>query len=432
MSAGASTPNAATIFLYNVGFGDCILLRFDYAQERSRSVLIDFGSTQRALRGAPPSMEDVAGKIKEHSGGKLDMLVATHRHSDHISGFAGASGAIIGELEPEVVVQPWTEQPELAVDATDSAAAPGGSGALRFSARLESLHAAATQVLQQLPRLQATPGVTDSLVRQLQFIGETNLKNAEAVRNLQAMGARHAYASFGSDLGVADLLPGVAVEVLGPPTLAQSPEIRSMASVDSDEFWHLAASGGEMPGRRRARPLFPAVRTGRTVPQEARWLIPRIDKMQAEQLLSLVRVLDGVMNNTSLILLFTIGETLLLFPGDAQLENWRYALERAPNAAETRSRLSQTRVYKVGHHGSLNATPRTMLWQGFARAGLTDPAQQLITLLSTRAGKHGDVSHGTEVPRRRLLDELQTRSQLVDTQDCTAESGWWREVDIPL
>jgi len=425
-------PIRVRIFVYNVGFGDCILLCFDYDQGRSRTVLVDFGSTQKAQFGAPPSMNDVAREIGEQCGGKLDVVIATHRHADHISGFAGSSGAVISGLQPEVVVQPWTEEPGLAVDATDSAVSSPRAGNRKFTARLDRLHAAAAQVLHQIPRLAATPGVTASLTDELRFLGETNIKNAEAVKALQAMGDRHEYASFGSDLGLADVLPGVGVEVLGPPTLAQSPEIAAMAASDADEFWHLAATADAVPGQPSVRDLFPGARTARRVPQEARWLVPRIDKMQAEELLSLVRILDDVMNNTSLILLFTIGETLLLFPGDAQLENWSYALQRAPNSADICARLSQTRVYKVGHHGSLNSTPRTMLWGGFARAGQGDPAERLITLLSTRAGKHGSESRGTEVPRGRLVEELEARSELVNTQDCRAASGWWREVVVPL
>lgn len=38
------TPTALTIFAYQVGFGDCFLLRFTYP-DRPRHVLIDFGTT---------------------------------------------------------------------------------------------------------------------------------------------------------------------------------------------------------------------------------------------------------------------------------------------------------------------------------------------------------------------------------------------------
>jgi glyoxylase-like metal-dependent hydrolase (beta-lactamase superfamily II) len=49
-------------------------------------------------------------------------IVSTHRHADHISGFAtkkDKSGPddIIRELCPDVVVQPWTQEPDLPTDA---------------------------------------------------------------------------------------------------------------------------------------------------------------------------------------------------------------------------------------------------------------------------------------------------------------------------
>lgn len=448
-----STPSEATMIVYNVGFGDCVLLRFSYPDGTARHVLVDFGTTKRAPKFRPDSMEAVARKIADDCGGKLQMVVATHRHRDHISGFAGESGRIIAGLQPDLVVQPWTEKPDLAVDATGAAGVRGAGGAggaggggaggaggargmaaRRFAARLDTLHEAADQVLQQVPRVRATKGVTRTVADQLAFIGEANLKNADAVRALQALGKRRVYASFGTDLHVGSLLPGVEVEVLGPPTLAQSDEIARMADTDAEEFWSLLAASAGQAVVGGHEPLFPGARKAgtRARAQEARWLIPRIDKMQAEELLALVRILDGVMNNTSLILLFSVGDSRLLFPGDAQLENWRYALELAPEAADIRKRLAATKVYKVGHHGSLNATPRTMLWGGFTRKDLPDPDERLITLLSTTSGKHGDEDHGTEVPRRRLVDELTRRSRLFNTQDCDATTGWWRQVTVPL
>src|SRR5262249_46000549 len=95
-------------------------------------------------------------------------------------------------------------------------------------------------------------------------------------------------------------------------------------------------------------------------PVNARWLIYHARTMRGEQLLQIVRMLDKQMNNTSVILLFQIGKKKLLFPGDAQFENWQYALGQK----KYRSLLASVNLYKVGHHGSLNATPKS-LWKLF-------------------------------------------------------------------
>ena len=38
-------PASATIFAYQVGFGDCFLLRFSYTGNVQKHVLIDLGTT---------------------------------------------------------------------------------------------------------------------------------------------------------------------------------------------------------------------------------------------------------------------------------------------------------------------------------------------------------------------------------------------------
>lgn len=118
----AKTPTSVTIRSYQVGFGDCFLLQFQYADGDVRNMLIDFGTTgvPKVMATTPSKlMPLVAAKIAEHCGrdiakkkeGKLHVVVATHRHKDHISGFAtdgsnGGSGKTIAELRPDVVVQP--------------------------------------------------------------------------------------------------------------------------------------------------------------------------------------------------------------------------------------------------------------------------------------------------------------------------------------
>src|SRR5215475_6242771 len=85
----AKPPVLATVRvrMYQVGFGDCFLLSFEYAgPEPARHVLIDFGSRQLA---AGLDLSDIADEINTHTGGGPDVVVLTHRHQDHMSGFGG-------------------------------------------------------------------------------------------------------------------------------------------------------------------------------------------------------------------------------------------------------------------------------------------------------------------------------------------------------
>jgi hypothetical protein len=72
-------------------------------------------------------------------------------------------------------------------------------------------------------------------------------------------------------------------------------------------------------------------------------------------------------------------------------------------------------VYKVGHHGSLNATPKS-LWDLFARKREQAGPGRLQTVLSSKSGKHGSAQSNTEVPRQTLVAELQKESDFFSTQ----------------
>ena len=429
------TPTNVRVREYNVGFGDCFLVTFSYPDSTHRHVLVDFGSTKKAT-GTPASMKVIADQIATDCAGKLHMVVVTHRHADHISGFAGPSGKVIRGLNPELVVQPWTEDPKLDPNAkapTGAAGAgAGGAGAAARSviARLGDMNAVARRIGAQGVALETAGKAPPKTVEEIRFLGDTNIKNPAAVRGLMALGGKHVFASFGSKLPIANILPGVDIEVLGPPTLKQAPDIANLASTDATEYWHLASRVALNTQSGTTSPLFPSAATS-PIPIPARWVVPKVDQMNGEELLSIVRSIDDALNNTSLILLFDVAGSKLLFPGDAQIENWRYALFNAPQATAIRARLADTAIYKVGHHGSLNATPKT-LWNGFTRRQAQAPFNgRLISVISTLSGKHGKVSRNTEVPRRKLMDELEANSDVFNTQGLRV-TKFWRDADLEI
>lgn len=406
--ASSGAPKSLHIRTYQMGFGDCFLLTFEYPDpKKNRHILIDFGSIKQPP-GASKLIEKVAHSIKSECGGKLHIVVATHRHRDHVSGFGDATaGPIIESLKPDVVIQPWTEDPAIPIDAKKP-----GSSARR--ARLHAMNRFADAAFADMSAssLRHLASADDDLFGKLAFIGEDNITNKKAVERLMRMGkaGRAVYAHALRKLSLKRVLPGVTVEVLGPPTLEQQPSINSESHKNEDEFWHMhaAAAASALDGV-TSRDPFPGHQTEKTG-WDTKWTRYRMKLLHLDMMLQIVRILDNALNNTSLILLFRVGGKSVLFPGDAQLENWSFALADKKIMAL----LKDIDVYKVGHHGSLNATPKS-LWKQFAKKGATGKKDRMTSLLSTLDGKYGDKNEKTEVPRRTLVKALKANTQLVAT-----------------
>jgi hypothetical protein len=330
------------------------------------------------------------------------------------------------------VIQPWTEDPQArarALTARSSAYTRGKADrdnmTAHFLGSLEDMHGVAEAVTRFADREELAGKQTRE---QLRFLGSDNLRNESAVRNLMRMGrnGKACYVNAGMKLNI---LPGVKCTVLGPPTLQQSNEIRSQRSRDPEEFWQFrnfwasqrlalgaSHSAGHGTGTSASLSTSAAPRApkaaGTEPPPSVRWFINQSRQIRADQMLGLVRDLDDVMNNTSVILLLEVDKQKILLPGDAQIENWAYALSKP----HWQKLLADVNLYKVGHHGSRNATPKR-LWNLFKHAGDRPDPQRIQTLCSTLSGKHGSIKSGTEVPRRLLLQELKARSNFTSSEE---------------
>jgi hypothetical protein len=316
------------IRMYRVGFGDCFLLSLP-AAGGDRHVLIDCGVHSRGdLRKIADAVQDVAAL----TNGRLDIVIATHAHQDHISGFATCAAAFEKMSVGEVWL-PWTEDPK-------------DADAIRFRTKQAALAAFVGQHL-------AADGIEGHALHCIQNL----VGNESALKLLKSgiNGGNVRYFSSGQTLDAPAGIEGLAVRVLGPPR-----DPKFLARMDppaGDRFFRLGVNGKES--------------VNAIVPFEPKWKVVAAD--WAEGLLSdedaralgemaedpegLAFMLDQAMNNTSLVTLFSYKGQHLLFPGDAQYGNWQNWVD-GPEAQEI---LESVDFYKVAHHGSLNATPKSAL-----------------------------------------------------------------------
>src|SRR5260370_28395427 len=97
------------IRMYNVGFGDCFLMWIP-SKKRPLKVLVDCGSHSAGPGPIPIRQvaEQIVKDISDKGRARIDLVVATHRHQDHVSGF---ESVIWEDVEVGEVWMPWTEHP---------------------------------------------------------------------------------------------------------------------------------------------------------------------------------------------------------------------------------------------------------------------------------------------------------------------------------
>jgi beta-lactamase superfamily II metal-dependent hydrolase len=407
--------------MYRVGFGDFFLLTVP-THSGPAHILIDCG----VHAGNIGSIDDCVQDLAKETGRKLALVIATHFHADHLSGFA----TNFSDFEQFEVGAVWI------TNRLD----PKDQGAVKFQAQIASLAQRLTLQLgarQDQGGIQALDKVQNALGAQLEA-GEGG--NTKALRLLTS-GFKNKppvyYYQGGDDPVLPEVLQGaITARVLGP-----SPKDSGGTYAASDnlkEQYLAAMADEEMPGAEGVTPfekdwpasaadyppeVFSSYRSEEQIAAHAAGspadLEARLQAAQPDVLAATADVLDGTLNNQSLVILFTCRGKKLLFVGDAQWGNWEYWLYgravtgKDPGITDTaRDILGSIDFYKVGHHGSTNATPIPAV----AAMG-----QKCVAMCSTETGfpskkrTYGNPAKKTEVPRTALMEALekQTHNQLV-------------------
>jgi len=383
--------------MYKHGLGDCFLVSFG---DNQAHMLIDCGVIG-GTEGAGDKMREVAQNIKDATGGHIDVLVGTHEHWDHLSGFWQAR-EIFEEIKFDNVWLAWTEDP------SDEVAKSLGKKRKKTERTLRM----AIQGLGMLgsDRARESAERLDGLMCFLGEPGGVGLgaagggTTADALAWVAGRATPH-YCHPGEKPLRVKGVAGVRVYVLGPPEdpafikqdlpSKRDPETYGLTAPGSLEGAFFAATRMQMGGLDE---LSPEERDEiqRSLPFDA---MHQITSEQAQSMpffrdhygfgkgagdpeawrriehdwlgtaAQLALQLDSDTNNTSLALAIELiaSGKVLLFVGDAQVGNW-LSWEKLSwgvrdedgtvGKVTSADLLKRTVLYKVGHHGSHNATLR--------------------------------------------------------------------------
>lgn len=392
-------PNGVTVRMYHVGFGDAFLVtvRRDGATWR---MLVDCG-VHRSGQARPIAtvVEAIIADLVADSDGRpprLDVVVATHHHADHISGYARP------DWEQVEVGQVWLPYVEDVEDPDAKSLRTAQAAAAKELVRLvEARTAALAADGKDLP--QPLMLAHDFAVNAL-----TNDDALDRLLGRNGSGFAgdtvvHFFPKHDDEANRFSPLPGLTVTILGP---SRDPdELRRMDPPSSAGWQRLALSPDTVlpPAVKELFSRAYAVREG-DVPdtlRAARDSLDLTDLTNDAGLLGAAALLDRVVNNTSLFFLLDVDGTRLLFPGDAQQGAWEHVL----NDPQKRLLVRDCAFYKIGHHGSGNATPRDFVDAAWADGGHAMLPWGLVK------------SWEATIPQRDLMQALQDHHHTIIRND---------------
>ncbi|WP_412479597.1 hypothetical protein [Azonexus sp. IMCC34839] len=405
-------------------------------------------------------MEQVARSIKDACNGHIHLAIVTHEHWDHVSGFSEHQArAVFDEIQIDQVWYAWTEDP---------------SPRNKLGNKLRHEREAKVRTLRQAAIAlngMASPLAVDRAQRintLLSFFGFDSSEDiakdlsANAEESIGKTRSAFDYLSKRSGVSVRYCRPtddpvmlaggNVRAYVLGPPEdedlikrSAPSKAGREVYEVSSELFMDQQLEtaferlSGTVANDRENCPFetafqidiasstlmspeLLALKTA-TWDQEP-WR--QIDSDWTAIAESLALNLDQHTNNTCLVIAFELVATgqVLLFAADAQVGNWlswqdvKWTLKSDPTMREQEisgpDLLARTVFYKVGHHGSHNATLRA--------AGLEQMTSKDLIAFVPVDKSQAEKNRWHEMPFEPLMNRLREKTAgRVVRSDATVE-----------
>lgn len=384
--------------LYNTGsVGDCILLLFFKEKEVRFSLLIDCGGWNAPTPQITECVRDIGNLTDWH----LNLLVVTHQHLDHVSGFNQAQ-ALFDRMTVDQVWMSWIENEEDEI---------GQKLRDLYGKKVRALKSATSKALNVLNqqsrmnlnvrnfdiRLGMKKKAMQEAIDLLQFEegilpgmrgAAARKTNDDAMKYVKKLSTKVCYRVPGevihSDSGTA----GLKFFILGPP---RDEDMRYFKiPMEDEEMYHLRNKKADTDVEPVEQVLSNGILVSGIVleegisPFEPRYHLSssqkkafftaydqkdtawrQIETDWLESAAAIAMRVTSLTNNTSLAMAIQIessGEVILL-PADAQSGNWmgwhkKEVMEalKKNGGKDTKEILADTILYKVGHHGSHNGT----------------------------------------------------------------------------
>jgi len=439
MAAQKKSKGELRIRMYRVGFGDFFLMTLP-GDGGPQHILIDCGVTAgQTKKGDIGTIKDAVADMAKETGNKLALIIVTHRHQDHIVGFSRAA-EVFQKFKGNVDAV-WMSAWENEYDPTEKGKK---SLAAQFQEELTALAFGMQQHLAATDDEPENAGEIAAMLENATGIAQADLaaaggaggkgtgkgggSNAASLNFLkEGLGVQPQFYASGDKpkLPPALVKAGLTAEILGPPPTGDTDFLKLMdlkkgvgqyLGEENDGSGELFDPGFG-PQCCVDDTSYPAsafrewTRANQKAPHAA--LEAAIQAAQPAMLFTAAKTLDSFLNNQSLVVFFTFGGKKLLFAGDAQGGNWEYWMyggtpTKAPSVSDiqktSKAILANLDFYKMGHHGSTNATPVSAVE---AMGG------DFTTLCSTQEDSFGSPKNESEVPRVPLLDALGKKSSIV-------------------
>ncbi|WP_235298007.1 ComEC/Rec2 family competence protein [Portibacter marinus] len=432
-----SKINRCKVRMYRAGTGDCFLLKFYAGRARKFTMMIDGGVWQ----GSEEYLRPFAENIMEACDGKLDLLVITHEHRDHVLMFDRCKSTF-KDLEINQLWFGWTEEDgdkdveewkekfgdkkkalHLAAMAVSDRLADGSMQMSLAGNYMENAMYDArfqfSEVLNGFSDLHVSGGVYKGALKGMEVI--KNQLNVKSIR----------YCKQGEIIRNLNNLEGIHFYVLGPPNVYEQVKKEHGKAgesydhnkdIEDNELFSLAIL------RNKNGPL-----EDHLLPFDREFLVEN-DKLQKETLEvpntenvynavgqewrkidynwlfsagNLALRMNSLTNNLSLALAIEFEESgkVMLFPGDAEFGSWEswHKIKWPVPDLTTEKLLNRTVFYKVAHHLSHNGTAASL--------GLEMMTHEDLVAMATL--DFSNISNGwkSTMPNRQIIKELLKRTK---------------------